>query len=175
MGEPSMFDEADSVTGSKELVTTVNKLIEPQIGNFPLLDVIEALPVAIYTTDAKGLIDLFNRAAVQLWGREPDCGDESWCGSWRLYHSDGRPLPHDECPMACALKSGQAIHGEEAVAERPDGSRVTFLAYPTPMQNASGAIVGAVNMLLDVTDRKAAMSSYMPVFDNCTWCPNSGC
>jgi two-component sensor histidine kinase len=41
-------------------------------------------------------------------------------------------------------------------AERPDGSRIPFLAYPTPLRDASGALVGAINMLVDITERKAA-------------------
>jgi PAS domain S-box-containing protein len=156
MGEMAMRDDTEFRLDSKELVVPINKLIEPQAGNFPLLNVMEALPAAIYTTDANGRIDLYNRAAVELWGREPDYGDERWCGSWRLYHPEGTPMPRDECPMARALRSGQAIKGEETVAERPDGTRVTFLAYPTPMRDSSGAIIGGVSMLIEVTGRKAA-------------------
>mgnify|MGYP007007917423 CR=1 FL=1 len=40
-----------------------------------------------------------------------------------LYNPDGRPMPHDECPMAIALKEGRTIQGVEAIAERPDGTR----------------------------------------------------
>ena len=58
--------------------------------------------------------------------------------------------------MAIALKQNQQIKGEEAVAERPDGVRVPFLAYPTPLHDLSGRITGAVNMLVDITERKRA-------------------
>jgi signal transduction histidine kinase/ActR/RegA family two-component response regulator len=43
----------------------------------------------------------------------------------------------------------------EAIAERPDGTRVPFLPYPTPLRDASGALVGAVNMLVDISEQKA--------------------
>jgi PAS domain-containing protein len=56
---------------------------------------LQALPVAVYTTDAKGRITFFNDAAAELWGRKPEIGTEEWCGTWRLYWPDGRPLPHD--------------------------------------------------------------------------------
>jgi PAS domain S-box-containing protein len=151
-----MFDEADSAFEANQFEATVKNLVQPSTGQFPLLDVIKALPMAIYTTDANGRIDIYNRAAAALWGREPVRENERWCGSWRLFHPDGTPLPHEECPMARALKSGEAICGEEAIAERADGSRVSFLAYPTPLRDASGAIIGAVNMLRDITARKAA-------------------
>jgi PAS domain S-box-containing protein len=121
-------------------------------------EVLEALPVAVYTTDAAGRITFYNEAAVALWGRRPTLGDDQWCGSWKLYWPDGSPLPHDECPMALTLKEGRAVRDIEAVAERPDGSRVPFLPFPTPLFDASGALVGAVNMLMDLTDRKRADS-----------------
>ena len=119
-------------------------------------EVIEALPAAIYTTDAAGRITFYNNAAVTMWGRRPTLGDDQWCGSWKLYWPDGTPLPHDECPMAVALKTGQPVRGVEAVAERPDGTRVPFAPYPTPIFDASGELVGAVNMLVDLTHRRQA-------------------
>src|SRR4029077_752705 len=98
----------------------------------------------------------FNHAALTLWGCAPELGISRWCGSWRLYWPDGAPLPHEECPMAVALKENRPVRGREAVAERPDGSRVPFIAYPTPLRDSSGAIVGGVNMLVDITERKEA-------------------
>ena len=117
-------------------------------------DLLDALPVAIYTTDAEGRITFFNQAAAEFSGREPELGTDQWCVTWRLFWSDGRPMAHDECPMARALKEDRPIRNGEAIAERPDGTRVPFMAYPTPLHDASGCLVGAVNMLIDVTDRK---------------------
>src|SRR5437763_706284 len=64
--------------------------------------VLEALPAAIYTTDVHGRITFYNRAAVELSGREPQLGIDQWCVTWRLLHPDGTPLPHEKCPMAVA-------------------------------------------------------------------------
>ncbi|KSV64751.1 hypothetical protein N183_34645 [Sinorhizobium sp. Sb3] len=121
-----------------------------------LKDLIESLPGAVYTTDAAGRLTSYNPAAAELWGRTPELGTDEWCGSWRLYRPDGTPLPHDECPMAVALREKRTMQGAEAVAERPDGVRVPFLAYPTPLRDASGKVTGAVNMLVDITERKQA-------------------
>jgi PAS domain S-box-containing protein len=118
-------------------------------------DLISALPAAVYTTDAAGRITYYNAAAAQLWGCEPELGASMFCGSWRLYWPDGRPMRHDECPMAVTLKTGTPVRGAEAVAERPDGTRVPFMPYPMPLYNAAGQLVGAVNMLVDITERKA--------------------
>ena len=122
----------------------------------PCRELLDALPAAIYTTDAAGRITYYNAAAVQLAGRRPEIGSDEWCVTWRLYWPNGTPLPHDECPMAVALKTGRPVRGMEAVAERPDGTRVPFIPYPTPLHDASGNVVGAVNMLVDLTERSQA-------------------
>lgn len=119
-------------------------------------DLFEVLPAAIYTTDESGRITFYNKAAADLWGHEPELFSSEWCGSWRLRWPDGRPMRHDECPMAVALKENREIRGAEAIAERPDGVRIPFLAYPTPLRDASGKLVGAVNMLIDISERKQA-------------------
>jgi PAS domain S-box-containing protein len=119
-------------------------------------EAIEALPTAVYMTDADGRLTFYNEAAVALWGRRPEVGQSKFCGSWKLYWPDGTPLPHDECPMALALRERRPIRGMEAVAERPDGTRIPFIPYPTPVFDASGMFTGAVNMLVDISERKRA-------------------
>ena len=113
---------------------------------------LETLPAAVYVTDAEGRITYYNPAAAEFWGVEPEIGTARWCGSWRLYRPDGTPLPHDQCPMALTLKTGEPVRGVEAIAERPDGTRLRFVPYPTPLRDASGTLIGAVNLLTDITE-----------------------
>jgi PAS domain S-box-containing protein len=115
---------------------------------------IEALGVAVYTTDAQGYITLFNEAAVELWGRKPEIGKDLWCGSWKIFHPDGRPMALAECPMGVALREDRAVRGELITVERPDGGRKIVQPFPTPLHDSSGKLVGAVNVLMDVTDLK---------------------
>ena len=119
-----------------------------------LHDLLNLLPAAVYTTDAAGRITFYNETAAALWGRRPTLNVDRWCGSWRMYWPDGTPLPHDQCPMAVVLKEGRAVSGQEAVVERPDGTRMPFLAFPSPLRDTTGEIVGAVNMFVDITERK---------------------
>jgi PAS domain S-box-containing protein len=127
-------------------------------------DILEALPAAVYTTDAGGRITFFNRACIEMAGRTPQIGDQ-WCVTWRLRTPDGTPLPHDQCPMALALKEIRAVRGVEAIAERPDGTFVPFLPYPTPLLDGSGKLIGAINMLVDITERKQAENRQKTLID----------
>jgi PAS domain S-box-containing protein len=138
-----------------ELKRAQNQLAQKQQ---ELRQVLEALPAAVYTTDADGKVTYYNRAAADLAGREPEIGKDEWCVTWRLHALDGTPLPHEQCPMAVAIKENRPVRGVEALAERPDGSLVPFLPFPTPLRDDSGRLVGAVNMLVDISDRKTAES-----------------
>jgi PAS domain S-box-containing protein len=135
---------------------TARPLVAPQERERRFRELLEALPAAVYTTDAQGRITYYNDAAAAMWGHRPPLGTSEWCGSWKLFWADGTPLPHDQCPMAIALKEDRSVRGMEAIAERPDGSRVSFIPYPTPLHDDAGRLVGAVNMLVDISERKRA-------------------
>ena len=123
-------------------------------------DLLQALPAAIYTTDADGRITFFNRACIEFAGRTPKIGD-MWCVTWKLFLPDGTPLAHEDCPMAIALRENRPVRDVEAIAERPDGSRICFMPYPTPLRDETGRLLGAVNMLVDITTRKQAEERMM--------------
>ena len=65
-------------------------------------------------------------------------------------------MAHDECPMAATLKEGLPVRGRTAVLERPDGARITFAPYPALLRDDSGAVIGAINMLIDVEGQQEA-------------------
>ena len=73
----------------------------------------DLVPVAVYACDGDGLIQEFNQRAVELWGREPKKNDpkEKFCGSFKIFSSDGRSMPHAKCPMARALK-GETLEAQ---------------------------------------------------------------
>ena len=116
---------------------------------------LEALPVAIYMTDAEGCITFFNRAAVELWGREPEPGT-LWCGAVRRYWPDGRLMAAEDYPLARTLKDGTPVQGVQVILERPDGRRVRFMPHPMLLRDASDRITGCINLLVDLTAQYAA-------------------
>lgn len=118
---------------------------------------LEKIPAAAYTCDADGLITFYNNQAVELWGRSPKLNDRTdrFCGSFRLFSTDGAPIVHEQCWMALALRDDKGYNGHEIIIERPNGTRCTALAYANPIhEDREGSLTGAVNVLVDITDRK---------------------
>lgn len=113
--------------------------------------VLDDLPAPIYITDTEGNVTYWNRGCVDLAGREPELGRDRWCVTWQLFTTAGEPMPHEECPMADAIRERRVIRDQIAIAERPDGSRIAFKPYPTPLFDEDGSLKGAVNMLIDVS------------------------
>jgi PAS domain-containing protein len=118
---------------------------------------LDQLPVPVYMTDAAGILTYFNPAAADFAGREPKIGQDRWCVAAGLYATTGEPLPADECPMAEALRKREALRDRVVIAERPDATRVAYRAYPTPIVNDQGELVGGVNILIDVTEEQSAL------------------
>lgn len=117
--------------------------------------VLDDLPAPIYTTDADGNVTYWNRACVDLAGRVPELGRDRWCVTWQLYTTTGERMPHDQCPMADAIRQKCTIRDQIAIALRPDGSRIAFKPYPTPLFDGDGSLRGAVNMLIDVSEEQS--------------------
>jgi signal transduction histidine kinase/CheY-like chemotaxis protein len=132
--------------------------LAPAIGSVAFRALLDMLPAPAYTCDAAGRLTYFNARAVAFWGRAPRLDERAdrYCGSWRLYDTDGAPIRRDDCWMARALREGRHYDGREIVVERPDGTRRTALAHASPLRDADGTIVGGVNVLVDITGQKSA-------------------
>ncbi|MCH9655982.1 MAG: PAS domain S-box protein [Planctomycetes bacterium] len=163
-GDP-IYDAEGKLTGYMAIENdiTERKLSEQQIleSRESIRNLLDALPVAAYTCNNQGLITYYNQTAVEVWGREPALYSpaDRFCGSYKLYDVEGLPIPHDQCWMALALERRQIFHGKEVVVENEDGSRKTALAHASPLYNIQGEVTGAVNVLVDISDRIALEKS----------------
>ncbi len=150
-----------AIVDPPKLKRTQDKIRESQERYRILFDLV---PVAIYTCSADGIIQEYNRRAVELWGREPSRNGEEprFCGSYKIYYPDGRYMPHKDCPMARVLR-GEKLKTEdlEIIVERPDGERRYVIPAPRIVTNARGKIIGAINSLFDITERKHAEAAAM--------------
>jgi PAS domain S-box-containing protein len=146
-------DASGKVIGASKIARDISHRTETERR---LKDLIEALPAAVYTTDAEGHITHYNQAAADVWGCKPRLGDIRWCGEWRLYLANGLLLKPDQCPLAQSLAENISLRNIELVIERPDGTRLPVLSYPTPLRDRTGRVIGGADMMIDLTDRKQA-------------------
>ncbi len=124
----------------------VNDLRLPQ-------SVIDVLPVGISICSAPDARVLqFNRAAVELWGREPELPcDSDECGVFRLPTEDSAQAADGKTPLAWVLETGVPMHSVEGILERADSSRRNVIASIDPILDPAGRLIGAISVLQDIT------------------------
>jgi PAS domain S-box-containing protein len=153
-----LFNDDKQVIGAINVFQDISALKQTELAlresEARYRNLINGLATPLYTTDEKGLITMYNKAAADLWGREPEIGCDLWCGSYKIFNTDGSNLPLEDCPMAVCLKEGRPVYGEEIVVVRPDGSLRNVAPHPQPIFDSSGKIIGAINMLIDITEIK---------------------
>lgn len=123
----------------------------------PLLDL---LPTPVCVCDADGRLRHYSAAAAALWGRAPALDEApAWSGAVRLFDEDGRALPHERSWIARAVNEGVPHHGRAYQIERADGERRHVIGYASPLLDASGEVVGGLDLMVDVTDRHRAQQA----------------
>src|SRR3546814_2388394 len=87
----------------------------------------------LYICDRDGRVVDYNKAAAELWGRAPERSDPGvrFCGSHRLLSLRGETIPHDACPMAQALATGEALRDEAIISSDIGNNCAIGNAYPT--------------------------------------------
>lgn len=139
-------------------LATAEETLSAIVSAIPRIDdriqpVIDAVAAPIYLTDTNGVVTHFNKACVDFAGRLPEPGRDRWCVTWKLYTLEGQRLPHESCPMAVAVIHQRPVRGVSAVAERPDGTRVAFTPFPTPIFH-DGEFAGAINIFVDIASTR---------------------
>lgn len=113
----------------------------------------------IYGIDAQGRTTFVNPAGARMlgWTKEELIGSPMHS---MLHHSkaDGAPYPHEECPVYAAVRDGQPYSVDEEVFWRKDGSCFPVEYISTPILERE-AVVGAVVIFKDITDRKRMESA----------------
>ena len=135
----------------RELLVPIDMLTPEQLNG---LDLVEQMPVGFYVCDLEGKIVRYNKQATLLWGRKPEDGVDRWTGAYKIKRADGSFLDRQDSPMARCLREGKAITGEELIYLLPGGEEKNVLAHPQPIFDKLGNLVGAANMLLDITHLK---------------------
>lgn len=128
--------------------------LQSEIGDHAFKELVQALPVAIYTCNRDGYITFFNDAAALLWGRQPQTGQDKWYTFQKFYHPYGNLMQIDDDPVTRVLNTGKPITGEEITIERSDGSFLNLLAFSRPFFDNQHTVTGVHNTLVDITSKK---------------------
>ncbi len=109
---------------------------------------IEASPLPIVAIDADALVQIWNRAAEELFG-------------WERREVMGKPLPlvpAEEVEEAHSIqddvRAGKIVRNREVRWVCRDGSQVDLALSVAPLRDAAGAVSGAISILMDISDRK---------------------
>ncbi len=116
-----------------------------------MLEVLNAVPVALVETDAQGKFVFANRAAHQLLGRRDAelLGLRFHSATWGITYPDGRPIPPDLLPNARALR-GQTVKGFQHILANPaNRKRMLVSVTAMPMEDARGQIIGSIAAIVE--------------------------
>ncbi len=116
----------------------------------------ESAPMAVCSCDQHAVIQHYNRRAAELWGREPVCGVERYCGSIKLWLMDGSELPLSQSPIVEVLRTGIPAFNVEVFIQRPDGGFLPVMVNFAPLKDAQGVVVGAITTFFDTVELKRA-------------------
>ncbi|MEJ2376098.1 MAG: PAS domain-containing protein [Pseudolabrys sp.] len=115
---------------------------------------VDLLPIATFICDAGGAILQYNGRAVEIWGGAPEPGwtHDEFTRNCSFFTLDARPAAYSM--VSEVLMSRTPVRDVERVLERADGTRVVVSVNIDPLRDANGALVGAVNYFLDITECK---------------------
>ncbi len=118
-----------------------------------LRQILDALPVAVFLSDAKGNIIFTNSAVDRIWGISAHVGRDqygAYGGQWR---GTGKPVEPDQWALARTLESGKPFINE--LAEIPgSGSEPRLIHnFSLPILGDDGRLTGVVVVTEDVTER----------------------
>ncbi|MEE8466477.1 MAG: PAS domain S-box protein [Dehalococcoidia bacterium] len=109
----------------------------------------------IYGVDRDGNCNFCNPAGLAILGYKNDKELIGRNMHGLIHHSlsDGRPYPEADCKIYQAFRSGEAVHADDEVMWRADGSQVPA-EYTSHPVHRDGGLVGCVVSFLDITERK---------------------
>ena len=147
---------AYSILQNAERKETEQALVYEQ--NFARV-LLENMEAGVVACNAEGKLTLFNRTAHQWHGLNPlNIPQKDWANYYGLYLEDGvTPMDESTVPLVRALQ-GEAIHKAGMVIAAKDKPKRHIVANCSVVRSQDGKLVGAVGVMLDVTEAKKAES-----------------
>jgi PAS domain S-box-containing protein len=127
--------------------------------------ILESTGEGIFGVDDRGRLMFINEAGAKLLGY--DKGELHGQAIHDLIHhtrADGRHYPVEDCPMHAAFAYGTASKIDDEVLWRKDGTSFAVEYTSAPLRK-DGALVGAVIVFHDITERKVAEAELLQARD----------
>ncbi|HSG92316.1 MAG TPA: PAS domain-containing protein, partial [Methylotenera sp.] len=134
--------------------------------------IIDIIPVGLWVADETGKICLANPEVKRIWGGAKYVGLEQYGEYKGWWEKNGKELGAEGWTLARAVKQGETSEPEVVNIEAFDGQRRTIIMHATPLKNAEGEIIGAIEVNQDITDLKntertlmTSLAQWQAVFD----------
>jgi diguanylate cyclase (GGDEF)-like protein/PAS domain S-box-containing protein len=124
---------------------------------FRMRTLLNALPAGVVLQSAKGEVLECNLAAAQMLGMERSkvIGQPTLARAEVAIRDDLTPYPVEERPTNRTLRTGQATRGESLGLVSPKGVVRWLIVNTEPLFEASGAMLGVVSCVVDVTQQRS--------------------
>jgi len=154
------FGTASDITERKQAEAKLRAAMEREHLRATELDAtLASIASGVIIYDTTGAIVRMNEAVRKMIDRTPTSFDpihfEERQTGFGILREDGTPLPPEATPYYRALH-GETVQGEEAMVTRLDREPLWVDTSAAPIRDGSGAIVGAIAILTDITERKRA-------------------
>ncbi|MDB5214013.1 MAG: Sensory box histidine kinase [Myxococcaceae bacterium] len=113
--------------------------------------ILEILPVGLVIADEQGQVVRTNTAHERIWGGSRSAkhaGSRAWSAD------EGVSVEAEQRALGRSLRAGGIVMNEELDIVGLDGTPKTILVSSSPIRDATGGIVGAVAVNVDITERK---------------------
>ncbi len=137
------------------VISAMSGLSNAQRADRQLQQVLDALQVGVSVVDKQGRIVVANESDKQLWGGSQPGETHEFREHQGWWADTGEPVRPEEWGALRAIQ-GEFSADEEVAIETAGGARKIIRSSATPILDAAGEIVGAVNVAEDVTETKAA-------------------
>ncbi len=140
---------------NSQLETATNQAEDKRLR---LAAMMEALPIGVAITDARGGSVQSNEAFERIWaGPRPETESIQDYVEYKAWWADtGKPVEPEEWASALAVRTGGAVTGQLMRIQRFDGSEAFVINSASPIRDAEGAIAGCAVAIQDITELKRA-------------------
>jgi diguanylate cyclase (GGDEF)-like protein/PAS domain S-box-containing protein len=117
-------------------------------------NLLNSISDGIYVVDKERKVVFWNRGAEAITGYERSEILETHCYNGKLKHLDqmGNDLCRGKCALALTIEDGRSRQ-EDVFLHHRDGHRIPVSMRVSPVKDAGGAVVGAVEIFLDISSR----------------------